>query len=100
MNRRTTHTIAMLALASLGVLIAACEDEKKPAPPAPSATTTAAATVSASATAVALASASASTQSDTDDPDDTTADAVASDVTLDNYEKELESLDKEIATKY
>ena len=68
MNRRTTHTIAMLALASLGVLVAACEDEKKPAPPAPSATTT--------------------------------ADAVASDVTLDNYEKELESLDKEIASKY
>jgi len=93
-----------LALIAL-LLVAACEDEKKPAPPAPSAsapvaTVSAAPSGSAIASASPSASASAAPSDDVDEPDDAYDERTTNDITIDNYEKELDALEKKVAAKY
>ena len=98
--------LAPVVLAFLVSIAIGCDDEKKPAAPLPSAappvSAVASATASAPAPPASAASAAPASSKDPDigDPDDADDDRFAGDITADTFEREMDSLDKQVSTKY
>ncbi len=98
---------ALLALCAFLVSLAiGCDDEKKPAAPLPSAAPPVSAVASATAStptppaSAASAAPASSKDPDIGDPDDADDDRFAGDITADTFEREMDSLDKQVSTKY
>jgi ribosomal protein L12E/L44/L45/RPP1/RPP2 len=96
------RVLVMISIACVGMFASACEDKKEPTPPVASATATptAAPMATPSATVAATAAPSSVKQADSDEPDDTEEETATSDITADNFEKELDGLEKEVNSKY
>jgi hypothetical protein len=98
------RVLVMISIACVGMFASACEDKKEPTPPVASATATpsvtAAPMATPSATVAASAAPSSVKQADSDEPDDTEEETATSDITADNFEKELDGLEKEVNSKY
>jgi hypothetical protein len=106
MNRSTLFGAAALFAVLPALAVVACDDKKAPPAPPPSAEAPVAAPAASPSAApsdsVALATPAPSSSADTDsdEPDDNEQQACTSDLTSENFEKELEALDKEVSSKY
>ena len=93
--------MCLACLVSVGALTVACEDKKDSTPILTSSTASAAAAPPSAPSASAMASAApSSSKPDSEEPDDAEEETATSDISADNFEKELDGLEKEVSGKY
>lgn len=105
--KRASFALVTLAVA-LPLAVVACEEERKPldSPPPTASSVGVSATAPLSASApkplpsASVAAPASSKDPETDEPDDTDEESATSDITIENYEKEMDSLEKLVGTKY
>ena len=96
------RVLMMISLACFGFVATACEDKKEPTPPVASSTATASVTAAPMATPTATVAAvpSSMKQADSDEPDESEEETATGDISADNFEKELDGMEKEVSGKY